>query len=135
MGWTFSPMWATRKELVEERIESETYNGTTRTVFKHCLRGNVLWTVWDISYDDGRPDKRFIGCDLLQNGGADSGWGYKDMDESCGPYYYTCPLGYLKITPVNNQAWRDNVLAYAMKRSVLNWNPDMQIIEVRELIK
>lgn len=29
---------------------------------------------------------------------------YKDMDETCGPYYYDCPVGILKLlSPTNNE--------------------------------
>lgn len=111
MGWLFSSQWDTRKELISDLTQTETNEERTRTCLAHCLRGNVLWTVWEISYPDEKIDRRYIGCDLVQNGGKREGWGYKDMDESCGPFYYTCPPKYLVMVPeVANQEWRDKVL-------------------------
>jgi hypothetical protein len=120
MGWSFS-LDCTRKELIAERIESHTDNekGTSRICLAHCLRGNALWTVWEII----TPEKqfRYIGCDLLQNGGKSMGWGYKDLDESMGPYQVSCPLSYLDMVPqpdgeiANN--WRKAVRDYHAKRT------------------
>jgi hypothetical protein len=44
------------------------------------------------------------------------GWGYKDLDESMGPYYFSCPLKYLDMVPIDryggNAEWRAGVVAY-----------------------
>jgi hypothetical protein len=62
----------------------------------------------------------YIGCDLLAPARKGEGWGYKDLCESMGPCYYTCPLSYLDMVPVANAAWRDQVRAWhaARKRKV-----------------
>lgn len=118
MGWMFSTNWSDRKSLIKHLTETETDENRTRTCLAHCLRGNVLWTVWEIQRTNGTV-KRCIGCDLLQNGGANDGWGYKDMEESMGPYYYTCPLKYLGMVPeVACQEWRDLVIAKANLKSL-----------------
>ena len=96
MGWLFG--WSSRKELAEHLISG---NGV-HTV-KHCFKGNNLWAVQEIMRDQG-PDAgkpiRFIALYMLK-GRSDSrdGWGYKDLDESAGPYYYTCPVSYLDMVP------------------------------------
>ena len=111
MGWSFSTAWRTRKDLISELTETEKSAERTRTSLAHCLRGNVLWSVWAITYTDERPTRRYIGCDLLQNGGKDEGWGYKDMCEAVHPYYYTCPLKYLDMVPeVASPDWRAEVI-------------------------
>ena len=110
MGWTSSATWPTRKELIAERIKNETWKGVTRTCLAHCLRGNVLWTVWELQQPD-KPDRRYIGCDLTQNFGEIMGWGYKDMYEEEHPHYYTCPKKYLNMVPVACQEWRDIVIS------------------------
>ena len=51
----------------------------------HTTRGNVLWTVWEITRLDG-DRVRYIGCDLLSHEKG-YGWGYTDMEESMYPYY------------------------------------------------
>ena len=117
MGWLTSRKW-TKQTLVERLTASEEKNGIVRTCLKHSLKGNVLWTVWEISFPY-KPTTRFIGCDLLSNSSRGE-WGYKDMDESCGPYYYTCPISFFKLVPVANQQWRDEVLKLdALKKANL----------------
>lgn len=122
MGWTSSSSWQTRQDIVADRIRgSISKDGTRWNCLSHTLRGNVLWTVWEVSHPTFT--KRFIGCDLLQK--LEEGWAYKDMDESCHPYYYTCPVSYLdKVPEVMNQAWRDKVIAYHRLR-VLKLKPGM----------
>jgi hypothetical protein len=116
MGWLFTS-GQTRKELIARRTASQ----SDRKCLKHSCVGNVLWTVWQVTPVDGREPYRYIGCDLMQleNG---YGWGYKDMDESCHPYYYTCPLSYLDMVPVACQGWRDGVIALH-KRKTMNLEP------------
>lgn len=85
-----------------------------------CIRGNVLWTVIEITLlvDSENHKKghkhRYIGCFLLQGSGGE--WGYKDMCESIHPYYYSCPLSYLKMVPVANAKWREQVIKHHHKR-------------------
>jgi len=121
----------TRRELIEERIAPWSSTAEKRDLpwgilsystvtLKHCFRGNpgtgVLWTVHETTVVWGRtwpvPStvttvERWIGCDLLQYRSRE--WGYKPMDESMGPFYWSCPLGYLDITPTANHTWRQNV--------------------------
>jgi hypothetical protein len=62
----------------------------------------------------------------MQNGGEEHGWGYKDMDESCGPNAKNCPLKYLELAPWTEEYhgrngdyaknWREEVKAYWRKR-------------------
>jgi hypothetical protein len=52
----------------------------------------------------------FIGCYLLADGIGESG--YKPMDESMGPFHFSCPLAYLDMVPETNREWREHVRAY-----------------------
>ena len=122
MGWLF-PYGATRKSLIEERSKpwSRDLNGTTveTTCLAHCYRGGsfsgVLWAVWERTFTkDGQQTaqpERWITCDLLRCQSGD--WGYKDMSEACHPYYYSCPLKYLELVPIEehggNAEWREQV--------------------------
>lgn len=121
MGWLFTP-GSTRRNLIAERTkgwERTTDGMTVKTErLAHCYRGGifsgVLWTVWERTFEkDGeqvQPTERWIGCDLLEYSKRDEGWGYKDMDESVGPFYYSCPLSYLEMVPVvSNEEWRQCV--------------------------
>ena len=127
MGWLFT-LGSTRRDLIAERAKHWECTGENgmlinSTCLAHCYRGGrfsgVLWSVWERTFTrDGRiaqPTERWITCDLLryQNG---YGWGYKDMEESMHPYYYSCPLGYLEMVPLDqfggNAEWRQGVVEY-----------------------
>jgi len=115
MGWTFCRNW-TRKTLIDYLLSPE-YNGNTFKVIAHTCTGNNLWVVFERTPEKEKP-YRFIALYLMQNGGDGHGWGYKDMDESCGPYFYNCPLSYLELaTPTHEISehgieWRENVKRY-----------------------
>jgi hypothetical protein len=115
MGWLFRS-GCSRRELIAERTEDWRRTAQDGLVVKttclaHCYRGGsfsgVLWTVWGRSFTkDGvevQPTERWIGCDLLRSQKG-FGWGYKDMDESMGPYFYSCPLKYLVSSPSKGSA-------------------------------
>jgi len=125
MGWLFTP-GSTRRGLIAkrttrwERTTSDEMK-VTSTCIAHCFRGSsfsgVLWTVWERTFEkDGQqvqPTERWIGCDRLEYSKRDEGWGYKDMEESMRPYFYSCPLKYLDMVPVvASEDWRAGVRAY-----------------------
>ena len=115
MGWFFQS--GSRDELIKELIESrETEQVSARTV-AHSLRGNVLWSVVHVTVKQaGVPNptaersRCYIACDLLQK--CSGGWGHKPLNEAMHPYYYTCPLRYLRMAPATSPEWRERVLAY-----------------------
>ncbi|MEZ5944904.1 MAG: hypothetical protein R3C18_26265 [Planctomycetaceae bacterium] len=130
MGWTY-PYGVNRKQLIAQRVEDwERDTGemvVKSTCLKHCYRGGVfsgvLWSVWERTFtkDDKevQPTERWIQCDLLR---CDRGeWGYKDMEESMHPYYYSCPLGYLALVPIDkyggNAEWREQVIEHHRRRA------------------
>lgn len=110
MGWTFTKE-ATRADIIAECIQ-EWSNGThaSRTL-RHCLKGNTLWSVREITDKRTGTTERYIGCDLLI-GQRGYGWGYKDLCESMDPYYYSCPLAYLDMVTVACEVWRERVREY-----------------------
>ncbi len=120
MGWLF-PYGATRRSLIAELIEPATWTNAANVVvdrqtIAHCTRGNVLWCVVQISLD-GREEQCFIVCNLLKRDNTSGDWGYKDMDEGCGPFYYTVPPKYLKLAYSGiNEEWRASVDAYQQRR-------------------
>ncbi len=129
MGWLY-PTGISRKDLIASRVEpfESVVDGlqVTTTCIKHCFRGGVfsgvLWSVWQRTFTkDGveqQPEQRWICCDLIRCHAGE--WGYKDMDESVHPYYYSCPLGYLDQVPIETfggcQDWRAIVQAHHAER-------------------
>jgi hypothetical protein len=110
MGWYFS-IGGSRKEVIAEVNEGWDGESAKHERLRHCLRGNVLWGVWEQTVKATGAVDRYITCHLLSRGQGD-GWGYKPMDESVGPCYYTCPLSYLEMAPEVNAEWRRAVQRY-----------------------
>lgn len=118
MGWLF-PYGATRKSLIERRTRAEESEEAKRVCLRHTTRGNVLWTVWEVTLKTRNETKRYIGCDLLMRQSDSGDWGYKDLDEGSHPLYWTCPLSYLEMVPVICPEWREGVRAYHEARKPL----------------
>jgi hypothetical protein len=154
---------STKKSIISELIEgweNKTKSGVllnTTTYLKHCYRGNnfkgVLWVVFNTKvYDENgqiTKDENWIACNLLEYWRKPcEGWAYKDMDESMGPFYYSCPLGYLDLAPEKNAEWREKVRKYHQDRKCPfklrkgmyvklkeGWKPTaLQIINIRPLL-
>lgn len=128
MGWLFVP-GSNRRSMIKDRTsawERSNDDGTTirTTCLAHCFRGNcfsgVLWSAFERTFsrdsEQTEPEQRWIQCDLLQYSRSDDGWGYKDMDESMHPYYYSCPKKYLELVPLETYSgiaeWREQVHQY-----------------------
>jgi len=118
MGWLYTD-GQTRKELIQHLTAPwKTPQGSTACL-AHCTRGNTLWMVIENYRRETGTIHRYIICVLMQNYG---GWGYKDMDESAHPYYYTCPLKYLRMVPqVQSHKWRRGVLMYHKELQLKRW--------------
>lgn len=111
MGWTIPHSTNSRDQLVEW-ILSEQNNPGHCEIIDHSRRGNVLYTVfWHIP-----KQCRFIVVFLLEGPtpaarrAGDFSWGYRDMDESTGPYVYDCPERLLSQSDLqDDQAveWRE----------------------------
>lgn len=131
MGWTFT--YQTRKEMIQENTTSGTYfnDQTGETVKRTCLakqfKGNsfsgVLYSVWKVEVtrnDQFVREYSYIGVDLLQY--RNKMWGIKNMDETMGPYYFSCPMKYLNMIPCPNSTsaveWRQKVVKYWADRKL-----------------
>lgn len=129
MGWLFR-LGISRKELIAQNTQGSERTKEDGTVIKleclaHCYRGGVfsgaLWSVWERTFaKDGNqiePPQRWIVCDLLRY--LDGEWGYKDIEESMHPYFYSSPLKYLDLVPIEQYGghaeWRDLVRQYHVR--------------------
>jgi hypothetical protein len=101
MGWTITP-GASRRDIISARIRDEESDRQRRHCLAHAVRGNVLWTVWEITRLPGNETDRYIGCDLLGTDG-EKNWGYKDLEESMGPCQVNCPLKFLSLVPPSHK--------------------------------
>jgi hypothetical protein len=105
MGWTF--VRQTRDQLIRELLAPQASERACCEVIDHTLDGDVLWTVVRVTARQAGvmglaagESVCYIGCHLLESSGGD--WGYKSLDESVHPYYYSCPLRYLDMAPVQS---------------------------------
>lgn len=114
MGY-FVRYGASRDSVIQDILASEPgEDGKKREALRHCLVGNVLWSVWEITAEDGSKS-RLIRCDLLAR--DKDGWGNKSLTESSHPFYYSCPLAYLEEVPERCPEWRRKVRAYWAERN------------------
>ena len=123
---TYYTYGATRKSTIADltpKPQDREDGGYFKTL-KHCCCGNVLWAVHEskAKRDGVFETVRFIGCYLMMPGR--NGWGYKPMDEYMHPFYYSCPMSYLGLAPLdtsspcadNSKEWREGVQDYWMQR-------------------
>jgi hypothetical protein len=115
MGWLFHH-GATRADIIKHCTRFEENDYGRWTTLEHCTRGNVLWRVFEWHRKDTGVTRNIIGCYLLAADAA-SGWGYKDLDESMCPYYYSCPPAYLDMAPETNAEWRRRVREHHAQRN------------------
>ncbi|HEE4992865.1 TPA: hypothetical protein R7I52_003962 [Klebsiella pneumoniae] len=115
MGWLFSHR--SRSELIHYLVQPQDCQAAFVETVAYTLRGNVLWSVVKITAKEPNmlnlaagDFHTYIGCTLLQR--YRNEWGYKSMDESVHPYYYSCPLSYLERAPTQSAEWRERVRAY-----------------------
>jgi hypothetical protein len=123
MGWLFTQE-QTRKELISHLIATEENETTKWETIAHCVRGNVLWSVKQITKKDefgnDLSSSRIIMCDLLRNEKG-YGWGYKDMTENMYPFYFSCPTYYFKLASPcfigeSAKKWRKEVIDLSKKQ-------------------
>lgn len=115
MGWSFG-YGDTKQDVIRQWTEEQGWGeGKVVLAIRHCVRGNVLYTVHEIrEKETGKAVTRFIAVILLGTDGHGN-WGYKDMTESMGPCYHSCPLAYLDMVPCPGgyaTEWREAVRAY-----------------------
>lgn len=136
MGWTSSYSWKTKQDVMDE-VLSSTYWGKKINVLKHSLRGNCLWVLAEHTREDLKGKNQFISLFLLSKN--DGCYAYKPMDESCGPYYYNCPLTYIDSVEKHGgevdaitRNWRQSVKDYHQnaklkKQAVKSLAPGMKL--------
>lgn len=125
MGWLYGH--DTRESLVRH-LSNPARISAGFTLLKTRIVGARMWQL--IRKED--TGERFIHLNLMQGRNGPYGWGYKDMSEHSGPYYYDCPLSLIDeaTAPANDTAreWREKVRAYhAMKRAASKPAPGISV--------
>jgi len=112
MGWDFTPGLNDKNKFISDLIRSGKYGKIENKCLRYSLRGNHLWTIWEITDWETNEKRKIINLFLISHQRGD-GWGYKGISESCGPFYYDCPITFFKTVPVPQNAhaleWREKV--------------------------
>jgi hypothetical protein len=125
MGWLISHD-LTKKEQVAELVKgwSNAEAGTGTRCLDYSVRGNTLFAVMEpIVGGTPQPDDRWIMVCLLRKDRG-YGWGYRDLDESMGPFNYNCPMKFLRMVPkVTCEEWREGVRQWHANRAKVSSIP------------
>jgi hypothetical protein len=97
MGWDFTEGFS-KKDMIDD---------IKRTIGANLIASKVVGREFWLVEKAGESSQ--IVLFLLAKNGQD--WGYKDMTESMGPYYYKCPIAFLDLAPERNAEWRRQIRA------------------------
>jgi hypothetical protein len=106
---------ATKDQVVHDELQNV---GAFASVLAHRSIGNRLWFLAQ-NRSGEQSGRIWIGLTLIdcRNGQAS----VKNMDESCGPYYFDCPLAFLDRAdpPIGPHSgpWRDKVREFHANRA------------------
>ena len=117
MGWTFCESWTPIKMAQDTKKGWDAMRCVHQNI-THEEGQMILWSVMEYTAEaNGYPvGHRWIMCSLFEQ--HEGAWGRKDLDETCGPFYYSCPRVYLNMAPPPDPSrsfadgWRDKVLEY-----------------------
>lgn len=123
MGWDFTH-GASRQDIVNQILGMYRPEYGCVILDHACTAyGKRLW----LCVKSDKLDQPLVVLYLLDKSKG-YGWGYKDMDETMGPYYYDCPLRFIKGVGHNqfSKNWRDKVRAYhiAKRKTVGEYSSD-----------
>jgi hypothetical protein len=128
MGWIFAT-FEYRQALIDELTQSYESENAFHTCVEYKSMPGIVWAVWEQVDKHTGKASRYITCYLIK--GKIPNVGYKAMDESMGPCYYSCPLEYLDMVPEPqskySEGWRDKVRAHHKpkgQKSFYGWNCD-----------
>jgi len=97
MGTTYYHECYEKADIVNkikaEALQTATYGKEVWAVQKHYETGENMIVLYLLYKCDGI-------------------WGFKDIPECMGPYYFKCPLKFLEMAPEVNANWRDGVREY-----------------------
>ena len=131
MGYSFhsGDSGESKANMVEYLTKSHSFkkeNGNEVKVehIRKTVHGNRLWSVVERTESNQCFEISKIRYIMLHLLAKDRGnWGYKSFDEHSHPYYYDCPVNFLKLAPYdktedssgNSGKWREAVINLVSK--------------------
>jgi len=124
-----------RKELVDEVTKTWESEHAIQVAEKKFFSGNDLWVLFARTSKHASTDvERFIVLFKISRWG-EGNWAYKPIEESMGPFEYSCPISFLDAAqhpfpngyPEGYSDWRANVRAWHARRN--------QKVEVGQVIR
>jgi hypothetical protein len=117
MGWDFVLSCKKKKDMVEHIRKNY-------SISDYNVSGDEMWVIMI------NRDNTTLAVFLLQKDG--NCWGFKNVSESEGPFYYDCPNSLISKVPCpDNQyakEWRTRRLAYlAEKHATLSFKRQLQV--------
>lgn len=126
MGWLFcSPDRASLIKTLKFRItRPDAFERGTVAPNEISVVGNTLYAL--LRLQEPQPCTTVILVYLLKGApeypGDPNAWGYKDMDETCGPNITTCPKKFLSQSDCNDS------YAPEWRQLCLNWHAEQSLI-------
>ena len=114
-----------RKELVEEVTKTWENEHAVQVAEKKFFSGNDLWVLFKRTSKHASTDiERFIVLFKISRWG-EGNWAYKPIEESMGPFEYSCPISFLDAAqhpfpdgyPEGYSDWRAAVRAHHARRN------------------
>ena len=133
MGYTFLHSCQTKDDVVAYLTSGQEFDSSKTNVIIHSLKGSVLYLMVDTAWKDSNRNFEgnvhlFIVCLLEQTTNEYGGkaWGFKMMDETAEPYYYDCPVAWIKTANrtvaemyPSAMTWRRTVLVNHATQAVI----------------
>ena len=109
MGWTWGYAQYYKNGKVDRKAECDDlytceYNGAVSRVLKSAMVGAVYYAAVETVRDGNRTVWAAV-CLTSTDKGE---FGYKDMDETCGPADCKCPPSILKLLTETESEWANN---------------------------
>jgi hypothetical protein len=118
MGWSYTNA-RSREQITAEVTAGWSNDDATCECLAHETVGGILWAVFEYRKENEQP-VRYILCRLF-DGGNGRGCGWKDLTDEMHPYYYSCPVEFLDMSPARSacsEEWRKGVRQFAAGQPV-----------------
>lgn len=128
MGWiyTHKSKSTSVKDFFKNEFDSQLASGAHGKVLDVKTKLRTAYIAYETTSPNGEVTVGAIVCMIDYDRKSYNNFGYKDMCETCHPYYYDCPKSILNLltptTDENANVWRGKCLAYieAKKNAKVN---------------